>query len=117
MLKKAQNKAAKAGAKNIKFLQSDGKSLQLEDESVDMILLVTVYHEVGQSEAVLKEFSRVLKPEAKLTIVEVVKKGIFPGAPVQNPEALKAEIETGNFKLLKMLPFKNYGVFFFAKKD
>lgn len=117
MLKKAQNKATKAGVKNIQFLQSDGKSLRLEDESVDMILLVTVYHEVGQSEAVLKEFSRVLKPEAKLTIVEVVKKGIFPGAPVQNPETLKAEIETGNFKLLKMLPFKNYGVFFFAKKD
>ena len=38
MLKKAQKKAAKAGAKNIQFLQSDGKSLQLGDSSVDMIL-------------------------------------------------------------------------------
>ena len=65
MLKKAQNKAEKAGVKNIQFLQSNGTNIQLEDSSVDMILLVTVYHEVGESEAVLKEFNRILKPEGK----------------------------------------------------
>ena len=81
-----------------------------------LILLVTVYHEVGESEAVLKEFNRILKPESKLIIVEVIKKGIFPGAPVQNPEALKAEIEAGNFKLKQMQPYKSYGIFFFTKK-
>ena len=117
MLKKAQNKAEKAGVKNIQFLQSNGTNIQLEDNSVDMILLVTVYHEVGESEAVLKEFNRILKPEGKLIIVEVIKKGIFPGAPVQNPEALKAEIEAGNFKLKQMLPYKNYGIFFSTKKS
>ena len=116
MLKKAQNKAEKAGVKNIQFLQSNGTNIQLEDSSVDMILLVTVYHEVGESEAVLKEFNRILKPEGKLIIVEVIKKGIFPGAPVQNPEALKAEIEAGNFKLEQMQPYKSYGIFFFTKK-
>ena len=71
MLKKAQNKAAKARVKNIQFLQSEGKNLQLDDGSVDTILLVTVYHEVGESEAVLKEFGRILKPGGKLAIVEV----------------------------------------------
>jgi ubiquinone/menaquinone biosynthesis C-methylase UbiE len=116
MLKKAQNKAAKVGVKNIQFLQSNGANIQLEDSSVDMILLVTVYHEVGESEAVLKGFGRILKPEGKLIIVEVTKKGIFPGAPVQNPEALKAEIEAGIFKLKQMQPYKSYGVFFFTKK-
>jgi ubiquinone/menaquinone biosynthesis C-methylase UbiE len=116
MLKKVQKKAAKARVENVQFLQSNGKSLQLEDSSVDMILLVTVYHEVGESETVLKEFSRVLKPEGKLIITEVVKKGIFPGAPVQNPEALKSEIEAAHFKLEKMLAYKVYGVFFFTKK-
>jgi len=117
MLKKAQNKAAKAGVKNIQFLQSNGTNIQLEDGSVDLILLVTVYHEVGENEAVLKEFSRILKPDGKLVVVEVIKKGIFPGAPVQNPEALTAEIEAGNFKLDRMLPYKMYGIFFFSKKS
>jgi ubiquinone/menaquinone biosynthesis C-methylase UbiE len=117
MLKKAQNKAAKAGVKNIQFLQSNGTNIQLEDGSVDLILLATVYHEVGENEAVLKEFSRILKPDGKLVVVEVIKKGIFPGAPVQNPEALTAEIEAGNFKLDRMLPYKMYGIFFFSKKS
>ena len=116
MLKKAQRKAEKAGVKNIEFLQSDGKSLQLEGSSVNVILLVTVYHEVGESEVVLKEFGRVLKPEGKLIIVEVIKKGIFPGAPVQDLDKLKAEIEVANFKLEKLLPYKNYGILFFIEK-
>ena len=77
---------------------------------------MTVYHEVGESEAVLKEFGRILKPESKLIIVEVIKRGIFPGAPVQNPEALKAEIEAGNFKLEQILPYKRYGIFCATKK-
>jgi ubiquinone/menaquinone biosynthesis C-methylase UbiE len=79
---------------------------------------VTVYHEIGDSESVLKEFSRVLKPKGgKLAIVEVVKKGTLPGAPVQNPEVLKAEIEASNFKPEKMLPYKIYGVFLFTKNS
>ena len=116
MLKKAQNKAEKAGVKNIQFLQSNGTNIQLEGSSVGIILLVTVYHEVGESEAVSKEFNRILKPKGKLIIVEVIKKGIFPGAPVQNPEVLKAEIKSGNFKLEQMQPYKRYGIFCSTKK-
>jgi ubiquinone/menaquinone biosynthesis C-methylase UbiE len=117
MLKKAQRKAEKSGVKNIEFLQSDGKNLQLGNATVDTFLLVTVYHEVGDSEVVLKEFGRVLKPDGKLIIVEIIKKGIFPGAPVQNPDKLKAEIEAVNYKLEKLIPYKNYGVLLFAKKS
>jgi ubiquinone/menaquinone biosynthesis C-methylase UbiE len=115
MLKKAQNKAVKKGVKNIEFLQSDGKNIKVEDSSVDLILLVAVYHEVGESQTVLAEFRRILKPTGKLVIAEVVKKSIFPGAPVQKPDALKAEVEAGNFELQQMQPYKNYGVFFFTK--
>jgi len=115
MLKKAQRKAEKAGVKNIQFLQSNGTNIQLEDASADLILLVTVYHEVGESQAVLKEFNRILKPEGTLVIVEIIKKGIFPSAPVQNPQTLTAEIEAGNFKLKQMVPYKMCGIFFFSK--
>jgi ubiquinone/menaquinone biosynthesis C-methylase UbiE len=116
MLAKAKKKADKASVKNIEFLQSDGKKVQLEDASVDLIFLVTVFHEVGEPQKVLSEFSRILKPTGKLVIVEVVKKGILPGAPVQNPEKLKGEVEDGGFTLAKIEPYKDYGVFFFGKK-
>jgi ubiquinone/menaquinone biosynthesis C-methylase UbiE len=81
-----------------------------------MILLVTVYHEIVESEVILREFGRVLKPEGKIVVVEVIKKGIFPGAPVQNPKALTTEIEASDFKLKKMTPHKIYGIFSFSKK-
>jgi len=54
-----------------------------------LILPVNVYREVGDIEAVLEEFRRVLKPEGNLVIVEVIKKVVFSGAPVQNPGVLK----------------------------
>jgi len=115
MLKKAQNKVAKAGIKNVEFLQSNGTSIQLADSSVDLALLVTVFHEVGETKVVLGEFHRILKPNGRLVIVEVVKKGILPGAPVQNPQVLTQEVEAESFKLQQMLPYKNYGVFFFNR--
>ena len=115
MLEKAKRKAAKAGANNIQFLQSNGTSIQLEDGSVDLILLVTVFHEISDTNAVLGEFSRILASRGKLVIVEVIKKGVFPGAPVQNPQTLQANVEAANFKLQQTLPYRNYGVFFFTK--
>ena len=115
MLKKAQNKTKKSRVENVRFLQSDGKTLQLDDDSVDLILLMTVFHEVGDGATVLKEFSRVLKPKGRLTIVEVIKKSTFAFAPIQNPEALKAEVEADKFKLQEMKPYKAYGVFLFTK--
>ena len=86
MLKKAQGQAAHTEVKNVRFLLSDGKNLDIEDFSVGVIVLITVYHEIDEHATVLGEFDRVLKPSGRLIIVEVVKKGIFPSAPVQNPE-------------------------------
>ena len=84
---------------------------------MDLVFLVTVFHEVGESQKVLAEFRRVLKPSGKLVIVEVIKKGFLPEAPVQNPETLKGEVEAGYFNLTQMNQYKNYGVFFFTKKE
>ena len=87
----------------------------MSDNSVDLILLVTVFHEVGDSETVLKEFSRILKPNGRLAIVEVIKKGSFAFAPMQNPQVLTAQVEADGFKLQEMKPYKAYGVFLFNK--
>lgn len=116
MLKKAQKKVEKKRIKNVRFLQSDGKSIQLENSSVDKILLVTVYHELDDHRAVLVEFGRILKTDGKLAIVEVIKKGVFPGAPVQNPKLLTSQIEAIGFMLEQLIPHKTYGIFLFVKK-
>jgi len=115
MLAKAKTKTSKAKVNNVQFLQSDGKNVQMAESSVDKILLVTVYHEVGENETVLREFLRILKADGKLVIVEVVRKGILPVGPIQNPQVLQSEIESNGFKLEQMLPYKLFGMFFFVK--
>jgi ubiquinone/menaquinone biosynthesis C-methylase UbiE len=51
-------------------MQSDGISIGLEDESVDLIILVHVFHEIEDKNRVLREFSRLLKSSGRLIIVE-----------------------------------------------
>ncbi len=114
MLNKAEKKIRKAGVKNVQFLQSNGSKIQLEAGSVDVVFLITVYHEVAESEAALAEFRRILKPGGMLIIAEVVRRGLLSGAPLQNPKALEEELERGGFKLQKTLTYKSYGVFFFS---
>ena len=80
-----------------------------------MILLVTVFHEVGNSEDVLKEFDRILKPTGRLAIIEITKKSAFAFAPIQKPEKIRAKVEANKFKLQELKPYKAYSVFLFAK--
>jgi ubiquinone/menaquinone biosynthesis C-methylase UbiE len=89
------------------------KIIDFESESVDVVFLVTVYHEIHNHEVVLHEFNRILKTEGRLIIVEVVEKSLFPGAPVQNPDTLVKEIERQKlFKLNQTLPIKKRRIFF-----
>jgi len=116
MLKKARRKTEKAGVQNVEFLQSDGASLQLPDASVDLIMLYTVFHEIADPDAAIKEFHRILKPSGRLVIVEVIKKHLIPGAPIQNSAELQAKVEADGYKLQTLTPYRLYGIFFFTKK-
>lgn len=85
MLEKARKSAAKAGV-TIEFLQSDGESLHLPPESVDLVLLVHVYHEIPDKEKVMLEFRRILRMGGRIVIQERTRKRglskILPGPPV-----------------------------------
>ncbi len=116
MLKKAQRKIDKAGLSNVEYLRSDGANIQLPDASVDMVLLVTVFHEIGDIKAVLAEFRRILKLPGKLFIVEMTEKGGIPFAPLQDPKVLKGEIEDEGFQLENFKQQKRFGVLTFSKK-
>jgi SAM-dependent methyltransferase len=116
MLKKAKQKAGEAGVVNVRFVESDGRSLQLEDRSADLVLLVTVYHEIKEHAEALREFGRTIKPGGRLVIVERVKKGLLPGPPVQDPDALKVEVEgSGLFRLQRTLSCGGLGVMIFDR--
>jgi ubiquinone/menaquinone biosynthesis C-methylase UbiE len=69
MLQRAGQNCKKNGVR-VDLIQSDGIAIELGGESVDLILLVHVFHEIEDKERVLREFSRLLKASGRLAIVE-----------------------------------------------
>ena len=70
MLEKCANKLKAAGIANFTTKQSDGKSLPFEDETFDVIYLVTVFGEIKERKLFLLEAGRVLKANGVLSITE-----------------------------------------------
>jgi len=61
-LDRMEKKARKEGLKNIVRIDSSGgEEISLEDETVDLVLLIDVLHEIGNREALFDEVYRVLK--------------------------------------------------------
>jgi ubiquinone/menaquinone biosynthesis C-methylase UbiE len=66
-IKAVEKKANKKGLTNIAAILSD-RDTGLPDESVDVILLYDVFHEIKDKQALLKELHRVLKPDGFLSV-------------------------------------------------
>jgi ubiquinone/menaquinone biosynthesis C-methylase UbiE len=107
MLKKSADQANKNGV-NVELLESDGTDIPLPDNSVDLILLVHVFHEVNNKDRVLDEFSRTLRPSGRVAIVErTAQGGVLPckfGPPVVNESEIREQIRKSRFTLKNSIP-------------
>ncbi len=107
MLKKAQRAAAKAGV-TIEFLESNGESMELPSDSVDLILLVYVYHEIPDKEKALVEFRRILKSGGRVIIQERTRKSglsrVLPGPPVIDVNKIVEQARKMGFNQAKIEP-------------
>jgi ubiquinone/menaquinone biosynthesis C-methylase UbiE len=101
MLQKV-NEQAKKNRVTIELIQSDGTSIDMHDRSVDMILLVHVFHEISDREEVLHEFTRILQPTGRIIIVEKTRSGFLSspklGPPVINKEKVLRELANNGFE-------------------
>ena len=68
-LKIVVERSEKEGLTNIETILSDSKT-GLQDESVDVIWMCDVFHEIKQKRAVLEELHRVLRKEGTLAIYD-----------------------------------------------
>jgi SAM-dependent methyltransferase len=72
MLEHTMRKVRARGLTNVSSSQADATNLPYEDRSFDAALLVTVFGEIPDGDAALREVRRVLKPGGRLIIGEIV---------------------------------------------
>lgn len=70
-LAQAEERATRAGLRNILFLREDLHALSLGDNKKDLVVISQSLHHVEQPEAVLAEAHRILKPGGKVVVLEL----------------------------------------------
>ena len=109
MLEKARRAATKTGV-TIDFLESNGETIELPSNSVDLILLVHVYHELPDKEKALVEFRRILKSGGRVVIQERTRKSrlgqILPGPPVVDVDKIVDQARKVGYDQAKIEPYR-----------
>jgi len=102
-----QEEASARGSKNIKAMVADaGKKLPLEDTSIDVCFMATVFHDLvlaNTAEGALKEVFRVLKEGGVLAILEFKKIDGPPGPPLSSrlaPEEVEERVISYGFEIV-----------------
>lgn len=83
MLNIIGEKAGQEGLTNIELIPVKGETLAVPERTVDIILLVTVLHEIPEKDSFLQEINRITKDKAKIAVVEFHKRETPMGPPVE----------------------------------
>jgi predicted methyltransferase len=124
MLAFVQRKITELDLTNVTTVLSQEADTRLERESVDLALMVDVFHELGSPESLLSNIRTVLKPGGRLTIIdfEIDSEADRVGPPLSHrvpKERLIAEVEQVGFSLVEtidLLPYQ-YFLVFTGKRD
>lgn len=102
-----QKEVEEKGIKNIISVQSDiSDHIAVEDDTVDICLLVNVFHHfvaVEKTDDAIEELKRIIKPEGKIAVMDYKKEDTGYGPPVRvksSPEELEEMFTKHGLKVL-----------------
>lgn len=84
MLGIIRGKVRKQGTRNVIPIKGSGETLDVEDGSIDLALMVTVFHHISDKPAMLKEIRRVLTEDGRFGLIEFHDRETPSGPPVGN---------------------------------
>jgi SAM-dependent methyltransferase len=107
LLSRLQEKAQVEHLTNIQIVQGIEADARLPDSSMDLVLLVDVYHEFWQPQAMLKSLRRALKPDGRLVLMEYRKED--PAIPIAAAHKMtvadaRAEVTDEGFTFDRVIP-------------
>lgn len=102
---------------NLVIKKVTSEQLPLDNDSCDMVLMVTVLHEIADKHSLFTEITRILKKAGRLVIIEFHKRETPMGPPVQHrlaQEQTEALCEVGGFIKIESFDLGSnfYGVVF-----
>jgi predicted methyltransferase len=106
MLDRLRRRMREAGATNIEPVLGTVSDPKLPAGELDLVLLVDVYHEFSQPQAMLRGIARSLKPDGRLVLLEYRKED--PKVPIREEHKMsipmvQTELEAEGFRLEKVL--------------
>jgi ubiquinone/menaquinone biosynthesis C-methylase UbiE len=121
MLALAKENAAKAGVSNVQFLRGEMENIPLPAAEVDVIISNCVVNLSPDKDAVLREAFRVLKPEGRIAIADIVTRGELPEAVKKSIAAwtgcvagalsiddYTSKLQAAGFENIEIEPFREY---------
>jgi ubiquinone/menaquinone biosynthesis C-methylase UbiE len=102
MLDRLRQNAAKAGIANVVTVLGDVSDPKLPANTMDLVLLVDVYHEFSQPQQMLRKIRETLKPDGRLVLLEY--RAEDPNVPIiaehkMTVAQVKTELEAEGFIL------------------
>lgn len=70
MLSIMRRKISEEGIENVTLVQGSETSPQLDENSVDLVIMVDVYHELSHPREMMQEIVRALKPNGRFVLLE-----------------------------------------------
>ncbi|GAB3004164.1 class I SAM-dependent methyltransferase [Cyclobacterium sediminis] len=116
-----KNKAIKQNVDNVFTVLGTEKSPNLPEKTMDLVIMVDVYHELAFPKEMLQNIKKSLKPDGKLLLIEY--RGEDPKVAIKplhkmTVKQVKKELEANGFKLSTNGQFLNIQHFLvFEKKD
>lgn len=117
MLRKLRAKSEREKLSNVETVQGAEADPKLPPNTMDLVLLVDVYHEFSEPQAMLDKIRESLKPDGRLVLLEYRKED--PSIPIR-PEhkmsvaEVKTEVEAQGYKLdqvIEKLPRQHIIIF------
>jgi ubiquinone/menaquinone biosynthesis C-methylase UbiE len=103
MIDELRRRTTESGAA-LTITRSEEYSIGLPDCSIDVALLAFVFHEIENSDLLLKEIWRLLKPNGTLAIIEWKKENTEKGPPLQSrisPEETIQKLKMNEMKIFE----------------